>query len=130
MKSLKKDIQKDSRNFMYKYFVNFINYYQPPFFVMENVDNLAKKAIFFEIIRELQSGLPEHKSTYPGYKISYEVLSASDYGVPQCRKRLVRDFQKIKYTKALYKNNNRSHTEGGWGRGQPKADPFPTPPFL
>ncbi|MHC5819942.1 MAG: DNA cytosine methyltransferase [Nostoc sp.] len=88
MKSLDKDIQKDSRNFMYKHFVNFINYYQPPFFVMENVDNLVKKTIFSEILRELKSGLAEHKSTYPGYKIFYEVLSASDYGVPQCRKRL------------------------------------------
>ncbi|MEH2183037.1 DNA cytosine methyltransferase [Nostoc sp.] len=88
MKSLEKDLAKDPRNFMYKYFIKFINYYQPLFFVMENVDNLQNKVIFNQIITELKLGLPEHKNTYPGYRIYPEVLLASDYGVPQSRKRL------------------------------------------
>jgi DNA (cytosine-5)-methyltransferase 1 len=88
MKSLNKDIEQDSRNFMYRYFINFIHYYKPPVFVMENVDNLTKKSIFIKILNELESGLYEHQETYPGYKIYHQILIASDYGVPQFRKRL------------------------------------------
>ncbi|HEY9804547.1 MAG TPA: DNA cytosine methyltransferase [Leptolyngbyaceae cyanobacterium] len=88
MKSLERNIAEDSRNFMYRQFIKFINYYQPLCFVMENVDNLARKVIFNKITKELQSGLPEHKDSYPGYRICYKVLTASDYGIPQIRKRL------------------------------------------
>ncbi|MFW9257663.1 DNA cytosine methyltransferase [Nostoc sp. CALU 546] len=88
MKSLKKDIEKDPRNFLYTNFIEFINYYKPPFFVMENVDNLENKVIFNKIISQLELGLPKHKDTYPIYSINHKVLTASDYGVPQARKRL------------------------------------------
>ncbi|MDZ7961471.1 MAG: DNA cytosine methyltransferase [Aulosira sp. DedQUE10] len=88
MKSLKKDIGTDPRNFMYKHFIKYINYYRPLVFVLENVDNLQNKPIFKQIIKELELGLPEHENTYPGYKTYPDVLTASDYGVPQHRKRL------------------------------------------
>lgn len=88
MKSLNKDVENDSRNFMYQDFTRWINYYQPLFFVMENVAHLKIKPIFKKIVTELELGLPEHQEVYPGYRTVYDVLTASDYGVPQCRKRL------------------------------------------
>ncbi|NET06338.1 MAG: DNA cytosine methyltransferase [Symploca sp. SIO2B6] len=88
MKSLGKQIQSDTRNFMYRYFVNFINYYSPIYFVIENVNTLKSNAIFSTITRELEEGLPDHRHDYPGYNVKYKILLASDYGVPQLRKRL------------------------------------------
>ena len=88
MKSLGKDISNDSRNFLYRNYVKFLDYYRPSFFVMENVDNLVRKDIFPQIINELAQGSPGKRKNYPGYKISHQVVTASDYGVPQKRNRL------------------------------------------
>ena len=88
MKSLGKDIKKDSRNFLYRNFIKFLFYFKPPFFVMENVDSLANKNIFTTIIRELKHGVPRQRKNYPGYNLKYKILTASDYGVPQKRNRL------------------------------------------
>ena len=80
MKQLKWDIEKDHRNFLYKEYVRFLEYYQPLFFVMENVNNLAKKQkVLREIIAELEGC---------GYKVDYRVLDSSMFGVPQRRLRV------------------------------------------
>ncbi|AFY37844.1 DNA-cytosine methyltransferase [[Leptolyngbya] sp. PCC 7376] len=77
---LKWDIEKDHRNFLYKEYVRFVDYYQPFFFVMENVDNLAnKKELLSTILDELAAC---------GYKVEYEVLDSSKFGVPQRRRRI------------------------------------------
>jgi len=44
--------------------------------------------MFPKICKELQFGLPRKRKGYPGYNIRYQILTASDYGVPQYRKRL------------------------------------------
>jgi DNA (cytosine-5)-methyltransferase 1 len=89
MKSLGRQIEEDSRNFLYQEFVRFLHYYQPLFFVMENVDFLLKKkGVFAKIIESLERGLPKQRENYPGYRIVHQVLTASDYGVPQVRQRL------------------------------------------
>jgi DNA (cytosine-5)-methyltransferase 1 len=86
MKNLGRDIESDHRNFLYKEFVRFVAYYKPLCFVMENVDNLARKGeILSKIRRDFSNN--EHQG-YPGYKVEYQVLDASEYGVPQKRKRL------------------------------------------
>jgi DNA (cytosine-5)-methyltransferase 1 len=82
-------VRNDPRNFLYKIFIDFLNYYQPIFFVIENVNTLKSNKIFPTIIRELEKGLPVHQHDYPGYDLfEPRVLIASDYGVPQLRKRL------------------------------------------
>lgn len=88
MKSLGRRIQCDNRNFLYKYFIDFLSHYQPFFFVIENVNTLKSNAIFSTLIGELESGLPAHQHDYPGYEVKYNILLASDYGVPQLRRRL------------------------------------------
>jgi DNA (cytosine-5)-methyltransferase 1 len=78
-----KRIINDERNRLYKSFVSFVNKYQPTAFVMENVPNilsLGNGMIRDAIISDFQS---------LGYKITYQVITASDYGVPQNRRRTV-----------------------------------------
>jgi DNA (cytosine-5)-methyltransferase 1 len=88
MRSLGRNVETDPRNKLYKYLINFIDYYKPLFFAIENVNTLRNKAIFNQIVRDLEKGLPEHKTSYPGYEVYERILVASDYGVPQVRKRL------------------------------------------
>lgn len=52
----------------------------PDIVSMENVSGLAKMAAFKTFVSVLESN---------GYKYKYEIVDASDYGVPQKRKRLV-----------------------------------------
>jgi DNA (cytosine-5)-methyltransferase 1 len=86
MRDLGKDVELDHRNFLYKEFVRFVAYYKPLFFVMENVDNLARKS---DVILNIKKDFSKNKhSGYPGYNVSYQVLNSSDFGVPQKRKRL------------------------------------------
>jgi len=82
------DIDRDRRNFLYNYFVNFLCHYKPRFFAIENVNTLKRHKIFSTMIADLEKGLPAHRRDYPGYDIEYQVLQAYDYGVPQRRKRL------------------------------------------
>lgn len=76
---LKWNTEEDHRNFLYKDYVKFVDYYQPLFFVMENVDNLVKKEILTTIKSELENC---------GYTVGFEVLDSSEFGVPQKRRRL------------------------------------------
>ncbi len=76
-----KRIVEDERNKLYKAFVNFVKAFRPKAFVMENVPNIlnigngAVRECVLADFREL------------GYEVQYKVLTASDYGVPQNRKR-------------------------------------------
>jgi len=88
MRSLGKDIENDIRNFLYEDFIRFLEYYKPYFFVIENVNYLRNHRIFPILIGDLEKGLHKKDCDYPGYDISSKILVASDYGVPQIRKRL------------------------------------------
>lgn len=88
MRSLGKDIENDIRNFLYEDFIRFLEYYKPYFFVIENVNYLCNHWIFPFLIGDLEKGLHKKDCDYPGYDISSKILVASDYGVPQIRKRL------------------------------------------
>lgn len=76
-----KRIIDDERNRLYKSFVNFVSYFKPKAFVMENVPNIL--SIGDGAVR--QSILADFSAL--GYNITYKVLTASDYGVPQNRRR-------------------------------------------
>ena len=88
MRSLGKDIENDIRNFLYEDFIRFLEYYKPYFFVIENVNYLCNHWIFPFLRGDLEKGLHKKDCDYPGYDISSKILVASDYGVPQIRKRL------------------------------------------
>ena len=78
----KRDIKFDPRNYLFKSYFKYVEYFQPHAFVMENVPNLQKKykGEIFKDILNICSKL--------GYKVNYGVLDASHYGVPQKRYRL------------------------------------------
>lgn len=73
----------DERNFLFKYYVKVVELIRPRYFVMENVPNLltAEKGFFLKEIEELFNDM--------GYQLKTGVLNASDYGVPQNRRRAV-----------------------------------------
>jgi len=77
-----KRIIDDPRNKLYKSFVRFVGYYKPKAFLMENVPNLlslGRGRIKNEVIEDFSN---------LGYAVSYKILLASDYGVPQNRRRV------------------------------------------
>lgn len=73
----------DERNFLFKYYVKVVKLVKPTYFVMENVPNLltAERGYFKKELRELFDSI--------GYELKMGVLNASDYGVPQNRRRAV-----------------------------------------
>lgn len=73
----------DERNFLFKYYVSVVELVKPKYFVMENVPNLltAEDGYFRKEIEELFNNM--------GYSLQHGVLNASDYGVPQNRRRAV-----------------------------------------
>lgn len=78
-----KRIVDDIRNKLYKSFVAFVEHFSPRMFVMENVPNIL--TIGNGIVKE--SILNDFRSL--GYEVQYRVLTASDYGVPQNRRRAI-----------------------------------------
>jgi DNA (cytosine-5)-methyltransferase 1 len=87
---------KDSRASLLDDYLRFLDALRPKAYMMENVFGLAYRnhsAAFFD---RLISGISEL-----GYSISYKVLNAADYGVPQNRQRLFligsRDSRKLRH---------------------------------
>lgn len=71
----------DERNFLFKEYIKYIWYFKPKYFVMENVPTiLTDQWGYFkkEILKEFNDFW---------YKVSYWILNASNFWVPQNRKR-------------------------------------------
>lgn len=75
--------EDDPRNRLYKSFLNFVKFFKPRAFVIENVPNLVSMG-GGKIKNEIVSDFGRL-----GYTVNYEILLASDYGVPQNRRRVV-----------------------------------------
>ncbi len=76
-----KRIINDERNQLYKSFVSFVKHFQPKVFLMENVPNIVsmgKGIVKDSIIKDFEK---------LGYTVVYKILLASDFGVPQNRRR-------------------------------------------
>lgn len=76
-----KRIVDDERNKLYKSFVGFVEFYKPQVFLMENVPNIVsmgKGVVKDNIIEDFER---------LGYNVVYKVLLASEFGVPQNRRR-------------------------------------------
>lgn len=74
---------EDPRNKLYLAMIEAIHRFKPKAFMIENVPgmgNLYKGAIKEEIIKRLSA---------LGYNVTYKVVCAADYGVPQIRQRLI-----------------------------------------
>jgi len=73
----------DPRNQLFIEYVRLLNELQPKVFVMENVSGLVKgkmKPVFVEILQTLKTC---------GYRVRAKLMTASHYGVPQKRQRVI-----------------------------------------
>lgn len=93
----------DPRNKLYQSFVSFVEYFKPKAFIMENVPNLVAMnngKVKDQIIKEFEA---------LGYKVVYKILLASDFGVPQNRKRVVfvglQNGKSFTFPEGKYKDN-------------------------
>lgn len=68
----------DPRNKLYKEYVHVVATVQPKFFVMENVQGML--TIADQVVEDFERA---------GYRVSYRVMNAADFGVPQNRKRII-----------------------------------------
>lgn len=72
----------DERNFLYIHFIRSLVQTKPNFFIAENVKGLltlGKGEVAKQIMQDFESA---------GYKVSYKLVNARDYGVPQLRERV------------------------------------------
>ena len=78
-----KSVEKDPRNELYKYYVQFLERYHPKMFVFENVIGLitAKRGEPLKDLRQMVSRI--------GYDLQIQVQNASEHGVLQKRQRLI-----------------------------------------
>ena len=78
-----KKMRTDERNFLYKYYIEFLKALKPKIFVFENVPGLlsAGEGRYLLHMRQLMLSA--------GYATDYRILNAADYGVPQNRKRVI-----------------------------------------
>ena len=71
----------DERNYLFKYFIGFVKEFKPKYFLLENVPNITTTSNgFFK--NEIVNAFNEL-----GYEVDVKTLIASDFGVPQNRKR-------------------------------------------
>ena len=76
-------MEEDTRNELYKMYVQFLNKYKPKMFVFENVAGI-KTARGGQAFKNLQKYMRR-----VGYEIDYKELNANDFGVLQNRKRVI-----------------------------------------
>ncbi len=77
---------KDPRNSLFKEFLRLAELFQPSVIIMENVPNITKaKTSDGEFVVDII----EKELQQLGYHTDRRVLQATDYGVPQIRKRLI-----------------------------------------
>jgi DNA (cytosine-5)-methyltransferase 1 len=78
-------MQNDPRNYLYKYYLRFLEVFQPELFVFENVPGIisAKKGEIYGNVINGCSDLGYHLDKEP------QILNASDFGVIQNRKRVI-----------------------------------------
>ena len=74
---------EDPRNDLYIQYARFLNKYQPKMFVFENVPGMltAKKGLIWKRIQQRLKTV--------GYNIEYRLVDSHDFGVLQCRKRII-----------------------------------------
>lgn len=74
---------EDPRNRLWREYVRLVLAANPKVFVIENVDRFARSTEFELLLAEVKTG------RLKGYDITWGVLNAADYGVPQRRQRTI-----------------------------------------
>lgn len=74
------EIERDNKWSLLQHFARLVEESKPEIVTMENVPALKKHTIFKDFVSSLERN---------GYKVWYDVVDCSTYGVPQTRKRLV-----------------------------------------
>jgi len=103
--------RKDKRNYLFKYYFNIVKHFQPTFFLFENVPGIlsADNGSIFNLIQEDFSKIGYDLKTGVHKDIKKNVHNASNYGIPQNRKRFiflgVRSNVELKYPEFPYVNN-------------------------
>jgi DNA (cytosine-5)-methyltransferase 1 len=82
----KNRMRGDKRNYLFTQYAAILGRYSPPYFIFENVTGLLSAkdedgGLYFEKMKQRFREI--------GYSVEYQILTASDYGVPQDRKRIV-----------------------------------------
>lgn len=81
----------DSRNFLFKEYLNIVQELQPDVFIIENVKNILNSSSHYfrdEILKEIK---------VLGYIVNFGVVNAKNYGVPQSRERALFIASKTKF---------------------------------
>ena len=73
----------DPRNHLFLEFVRYVKEFKPDYFIMENVSGMSSYQIEDDPVVEVI------KKKFTGYDVNERILCASDYGVPQDRKRII-----------------------------------------
>lgn len=108
----------DPRNMLIYYFIQWVNYFKPQFFVMENVPGILSmsKGKVVEKVIELFREI--------GYSCKMEVLLAADYGVPQLRRRVF--FIGIPEDSVLSLKIQKTNRKNGNQKGSFEKDALPS----
>ncbi|NMF01150.1 DNA cytosine methyltransferase [Aneurinibacillus aneurinilyticus] len=83
---------KDGRNKLIMEVFKVANLFQPKFILFENVDNIINFEmfhLFLDAIINLNNNGYKRFSKRPSYHVRFEIVDASNYEVPQKRKRLI-----------------------------------------
>ncbi len=80
----KDNMKSDPRNYLYKYYLNFLDEFKPDFFVFENVPGMLSAKTEIKIFPDF-----EEKLYKLGYNLSHKILTATDFNVLQKRRRLI-----------------------------------------
>ena len=87
IKSVGGNVDTDKRNKLFVNFLEYVNFFQPQFFVMENVPNFLTKnnGAIFQTTKNMIKNLKGN------YKIiePVQILNSVNYGVPQTRRRMI-----------------------------------------
>ena len=94
----------DPRNRLYKKFINYVKVLQPVICLMENVPGMTSHTnvnIAERVVMDIEK---------QGYNVTWEILDAANYGVPQKRKRIffigVREDMKLKFIMPKWLTSN------------------------
>jgi len=83
------NILKDSRNYLFRNYFEVIQYFEPKYFIFENVEGLTtlNKGNFLKEIVRLFTNKDNFKKGK--YFLNYKIVNVANFGVPQKRKRFI-----------------------------------------
>jgi DNA (cytosine-5)-methyltransferase 1 len=86
-----KQVRNDKRNYLFKYYYNVVKHFKPAFFLFENVPGIvsANDGAIFKMIKDDFNEIGYEFKAGPHENINLNIQVASNYGIPQSRKRFI-----------------------------------------